>query len=56
MPKGNKKKKGDIEVRIAIINPDKCKPKKCGLECKRFCPINLQEKVCVQVSKKSKCS
>ena len=49
-----KKKKRDIEERIAIINPDKCKPKKCGLECKRFCPLNKTGKVCVEVEKSSK--
>lgn len=27
--------------RIAIVSKDKCKPKKCGLECKKICPINM---------------
>jgi ATP-binding cassette subfamily E protein 1 len=33
---------GAIEsnLRIAIVNPEKCKPKQCGLECKKACPIN----------------
>lgn len=26
--------------RLAIINPEKCKPSKCNLECKKICPIN----------------
>lgn len=26
-------------IRIAIVNNDKCKPKKCRLECKRSCPV-----------------
>ncbi len=34
-------KMGTSKLRIAIINAEKCKPKKCGLECKRACPINM---------------
>ncbi|RLI23859.1 ribosome biogenesis/translation initiation ATPase RLI, partial [Candidatus Bathyarchaeota archaeon] len=26
-------------ARIAVLNEDKCKPKKCGLICMRFCPM-----------------
>ena len=26
-----RKGKGDAKLRIAIVNKDKCKPKKCGL-------------------------
>jgi ATP-binding cassette, sub-family E, member 1 len=37
------------KLRIAIINPDKCKPKKCKQECKKICPINLQGKTCIDV-------
>lgn len=51
------KKKGGTykkSSRLAILNPDKCKPKKCGLECKRFCPVNRTEKVCVEASKTMK--
>jgi ATP-binding cassette subfamily E protein 1 len=29
----------DRLTRIAIVNPDKCKPKKCRQECKKFCPV-----------------
>lgn len=39
--------------RIAIIDKDKCKPKKCKLECIRKCPINLQNKMCIEVTKES---
>jgi ATP-binding cassette subfamily E protein 1 len=31
---------GEEKLRIAIINPDKCKPKKCKQECKKACPVN----------------
>lgn len=27
-------------TRVAIVNKDKCKPKKCALECKKGCPVN----------------
>ena len=37
------------KLRIAILNPDKCKPKKCHLECKKVCPINKGGKLCVEV-------
>jgi ATP-binding cassette, sub-family E, member 1 len=40
-------------TRIAIVNPDLCKPKKCSLECKRVCPINMQGKQCIVVDKTS---
>lgn len=40
---------GEDKLRIAIINPDKCKPKKCKQECKKTCPVNKQEKMCIEV-------
>ena len=39
----------DDKLRIAIINPDKCKPKKCSQECKKTCPVNKAGKVCIDV-------
>lgn len=39
--------------RIAIVNPEKCKPSKCGLECKKKCPVNMT-KMCIEVTNKSK--
>jgi ATP-binding cassette subfamily E protein 1 len=39
--------------RIAVVNPDKCKPKKCSLECKKKCPANLTGKICIDVKKES---
>ena len=42
------------KLRIAIINPDKCKPKKCSLECSKTCPVNKTGKVCIEVTKNSK--
>mmetsp|Transcript_15214 Transcript_15214/g.14790 ORF Transcript_15214/g.14790 Transcript_15214/m.14790 type:complete len:174 (+) Transcript_15214:3-524(+) len=40
----------DDKLRIAIINSDKCKPKKCKQECKKTCPVNKAGKVCIEVS------
>lgn len=47
------KTKDEDGGRIAIIDPEKCKPKKCGLECKTFCPVNRTGKICVKVEKLS---
>ena len=37
------------KIRIAIINPDKCKPKKCQQECSKKCPVNKVGKLCIEV-------
>eukprot|EP00758_Cryptobia_borreli_P008485 Tbor_TRINITY_DN5393_c5_g1::TRINITY_DN5393_c5_g1_i1::g.4792::m.4792/K06174/ABCE1, Rli1; ATP-binding cassette, sub-family E, member 1 len=39
-------------TRIAVVNVDRCKPKKCNLQCKKCCPIVLQGKLCVEVDAK----
>ena len=39
----------ETKFRIAIINEDRCKPKKCKQECKRNCPINKAGKLCIEV-------
>ena len=44
----------DKRTRIAIVNNDKCKPKKCHQECKRTCPVNKQGKHCIEVTPDSK--
>jgi len=36
-------------TRIAIVNPDRCKPKKCRQECKKSCPVNKMGKLCIEV-------
>ncbi|KAJ2161535.1 Fe-S cluster-binding ribosome biosynthesis protein [Coemansia sp. RSA 552] len=41
-------------TRIAIVADDKCKPKKCRLECKRICPVNRMGKLCIDVWATSK--
>ncbi|KAJ1723645.1 Fe-S cluster-binding ribosome biosynthesis protein [Coemansia erecta] len=44
----------DKKSRIAIVNADKCKPKKCRQECKRVCPVNKMGKLCIDVWPTSK--
>lgn len=39
----------ETNFRIAIVNSDKCKPKKCKQECKKICPINKSGKLCIEV-------
>jgi len=41
-------------LRIAIINSDRCKPKKCKQECKKYCPVVRTGKFCIEVGKDSK--
>ncbi len=60
-PMAPKKKAGKEEgdpndslTRIAIVNPEKCKPKKCNHECKKSCPSVKMGKLCIEVDKKSK--
>jgi ATP-binding cassette subfamily E protein 1 len=44
------KSDSDDKIRIAIINPDKCKPKKCQQECSKKCPVNKVGKLCIEVT------
>ena len=37
-------------TRIAIVNKDKCKPKRCNQECKRTCPVVRTGKLCIEVT------
>ncbi|KAG5502408.1 hypothetical protein JIQ42_05285 [Leishmania sp. Namibia] len=40
-------------TRIAVVNADRCKPRKCNLECHKCCPVVLQGKLCIEVSHQS---
>ena len=57
-PKKKESYKGDDPndklTRIAIINTEKCKPKKCNQECKKSCPVVKLGKLCIEVGPKSK--
>ncbi|KAJ8983735.1 hypothetical protein NQ317_007258 [Molorchus minor] len=44
----------DKLTRIAIVNADKCKPKRCRQECKKSCPVVRMGKLCIEVSPISK--
>ncbi|KAK9465140.1 P-loop containing nucleoside triphosphate hydrolase protein [Lipomyces arxii] len=44
----------DRLTRIAIINADKCKPKKCRQECRKACPVVRTGKLCIEVTPESK--
>ena len=41
-------------IRIAIVDENKCKPKKCNLECRKYCPVVKIGKLCVEVSAKDR--
>ena len=41
-------------TRIAIVNTDRCKPKKCRQECKKSCPVVRMGKLCIEVAPDSK--
>ncbi|RWS26615.1 ATP-binding cassette sub-family E member 1-like protein [Leptotrombidium deliense] len=44
----------DKLTRIAIVNNDKCKPKRCRQECKRSCPVVRMGKLCIEVTPNDK--
>ena len=54
--KAGKSKDNEEEAltRIAIVTPEKCKPKKCNQECKKSCPVVKLGKLCIEVTPKSK--
>ncbi|WBW74568.1 iron-sulfur ATPase involved in ribosome biogenesis and translation Rli1 [Schizosaccharomyces osmophilus] len=41
-------------TRIAIVNEDKCRPKKCRQECRRSCPVVRTGKLCIEVAPNSR--
>ena len=41
-------------MRIAVVEPDLCRPSKCNLECVRFCPINRSGAKCVWIDEDEK--
>ncbi|MEK0338779.1 MAG: ribosome biogenesis/translation initiation ATPase RLI [Nitrosopumilus sp.] len=40
--------------RVAVLDQDLCQPKKCGLECIKYCPINKSGADCIVISEESK--
>ncbi|CAE8620133.1 unnamed protein product [Polarella glacialis] len=54
-PKGGPvKEEEEKKLRIAIVSSDRCKPKKCKQECKKYCPVVRTGKLCVEVGSTSK--
>mmetsp|Transcript_13980 Transcript_13980/g.28652 ORF Transcript_13980/g.28652 Transcript_13980/m.28652 type:complete len:633 (+) Transcript_13980:118-2016(+) len=53
-PKKKEEEAEETKSRIAIINTQKCKPKKCRQECKRQCPVVRMGKLCIEVGPTSK--
>lgn len=41
-------------TRVAVLDRELCKPKKCSYECINVCPVNRQEKVCIRVAEEKK--
>lgn len=44
----------DKLTRIAIVQTDKCKPKRCRQECKKSCPVVRMGKLCIEVTPNDK--
>lgn len=44
----------DSLPRIAVIDPERCKPSKCQLECRKVCPVVSMGKECIEVKRDSK--
>jgi ATP-binding cassette subfamily E protein 1 len=44
------------KVSIMIVYPNKCKPTKCQQECKKKCPVNMQNKKCIEIEEIAKIS
>ena len=40
--------------RVAVLDKDLCQPKKCGLECIKYCPVNKSGAECIILNEESK--
>ena len=49
-----KKDKDETPMRIAVVSSERCKPKKCKQECKKYCPVVKVGKLCIEVTPSSK--
>lgn len=50
MSKQDRNKTQASLTRIAIVNNDRCKPKRCRQECKKSCPVVRMGKLCIEVT------
>jgi len=44
----------DMTHRVAVLDKELCQPKKCGLECIKYCPINKSGADCIVLNEESK--
>lgn len=54
MSKRRGEEEGSKLTRIAVVNSDRCKPKRCRQECKRSCPVVRMGKLCIEVTPNDK--
>ena len=54
MPPRKKQEETEKQTRIAIVNNEKCKPKRCRQECKKSCPVVRMGKLCIEVTPNDK--
>lgn len=54
MARAREEEENEKRVRVAIVDADRCKPKNCGLVCKKYCPVNRIGKNCIEVNSGSK--
>lgn len=40
--------------RVAVLDKDLCQPKKCGLECVKYCPVNKSGADCITINEETK--
>ena len=40
--------------RVAVLDQELCQPKKCGLECIKYCPVNKSGADCIVLNEESK--
>ncbi|RNJ80251.1 MAG: ribosome biogenesis/translation initiation ATPase RLI [Nitrosopumilus sp. B06] len=40
--------------RVAVLDMELCQPKKCGLECIKYCPVNKSGADCITINEESK--
>ncbi len=40
--------------RVGVLDQDLCQPKKCGLECIKYCPVNKSGSDCITLNEESK--
>jgi len=38
-----------MSIRIAIVNPERCKPDKCQQQCRKICPVNRRGYQCIEI-------